>query len=65
MKKPVYPRGKIKADDDGEVTMSFAIQDNTLLVMFPHPTTWIGLGRSDVERLIELLQQKLTELKVV
>lgn len=61
MKK--YPRGKVRADDSGQVAMKFAIQDNTLLIIFPHPTTWIGLGLSDVKNLRELLAKYEAQLE--
>ena len=58
-----YPRGKLRADDDGNVEMRFAIQDNTLLIIFPHPTTWIGLGLAEVKGLRELLAKYEAQLE--
>ena len=58
-----YPRGKLRHDDDGEVSMTLAIQDNTLLIVFPYAVTWLGLGLAQVEGLIKGLQEKAELLK--
>jgi len=58
-----FPRGKLRADDEGQLAMRLAIQDGTLLVIFPKPVTWFGLGPNEVEGLIKLLEGKLAELR--
>jgi hypothetical protein len=58
-----YPRGKIHPSDQGAFAMVIAIKDGTLIIEFPHPTKWIGLGPIDVQRLIALLQGRLAEMK--
>jgi hypothetical protein len=59
-----YPRGKLRPDDLGELTMRLAIQDHTLLIIFPYPVDWIGVGGvAEVEAFIGMLQEKLSELK--
>lgn len=60
-----YPRGQLRADDDGQVEIRIAVQDGTLIIAFPHPTTWIGLGQAEVEHLIALLQKRLDEMRGV
>lgn len=62
MSDPSYPRGKLRPDDKGAVDMSFAIQGDTLVITFPHPVDWIGLGVRDLERLIALLRTKAAQL---
>jgi hypothetical protein len=58
-----YPRGKLRADDQGAVSMALAIQDGTLVIAFPYPVDWIGLGVADLERLIAGLQEKLETMR--
>lgn len=58
-----YPRGKLRADDQGSVEIRLVIQDGTLVMIFPHPTTWVGLGPDDLERWIHELQGRLAELR--
>jgi hypothetical protein len=58
-----YPRGKLKADDQGAMSIALAIKDNTLIIDFGRPTAWLGLGISDLERLIGGLQEKAAELR--
>lgn len=58
-----YPRGKLRADDEGALQMALVIQDGALVIAFPHPVTWIGLGIVDLENLIAGLQEKLAQLK--
>lgn len=58
-----YPRGKLRADDQGAVQMRMMIQDGVLLLMFDHEVAWVGLRADDVERWIAGLQTKLEELR--
>lgn len=57
-----FPRGKLNPDDEGAISMAVKVEKNTLILSFHKPVDWIGLGRSEVEGLIKLLQTKLTEL---
>jgi hypothetical protein len=58
-----FPRGKLRADDEGELAAQFVIQDGTLLLIFGREVSWIGFGVADVEALIATLQRKLIEMK--
>ena len=58
-----YPRGKIRQDDDGQVSVALAIQDHTLILAFPYPVSWLGLGIADAEALIAGMQAKVDEMK--
>lgn len=46
-----YPRGKLRADDEGQLAMKMCIQDNTLLIVFGKPVGWFGLGLQEVREL--------------
>lgn len=63
MRRPYYPRGKRRADDKGEVAMSFSIQDGHCIIAFEHATNWVGLPPDELESFIALLQGKLEELR--
>lgn len=52
-----YPRGKIAADDDGQVAVATTIKNNTVIVRFPRPVLWFGLGAHEARA----LGQKLIE----
>jgi hypothetical protein len=58
-----YPRGKLRADDEGQLAIKMAVQDGTLLLIFGKPVTWLGLGIADAERLIEGMQEKVRQMK--
>jgi len=47
----------------GAVQIALAIQDGTLVIAFPYPIDWIGLGIADTERLIAGMQEKLAQMK--
>ena len=38
-----YPRGKLNADDEGELQMRIGIQDKTIILDFGKQVVWIGL----------------------
>ncbi len=52
-----YPRGKIAADDDGQIAIVTAVVNNTVVVRFPRPVLWFGLSSHDARA----LGKKLTE----
>lgn len=58
-----FPRGKALPDDEGELRIGYAIQDDTLLVFFGKPITWFGLDATALGGFIAALQGKLAEMK--
>lgn len=58
-----YPRGKLRADDEGALRIAMVVKDNTIVIDFGKPAAWLGLGISDAEALIQGLQAKVDELK--
>lgn len=58
-----YPRGKLSADDEGELKIGITIKDNTIIVAFGKPITWIGLGKQDAINFANLLLAKADEIK--
>ncbi len=59
-----YPRGKLRADDEGATSIMLAVKDGTtLIIAFPDPTLWIGLGIVEAEALIAGMQEKVALMK--
>lgn len=60
-----YPHGRLNGDDDGSLAMVVTADRSKQVVVidFGKPVTWIGLGPSDVEGLISLLQTQLLALQ--
>jgi hypothetical protein len=63
MTKNRYPRGKLNPSDEGELVFKIANQDDTLLLIFNKPITWIGFNILETEQLISKLQEKLEQMK--
>lgn len=65
--KSEYPRGQISADDEGATTLATALDPttNTLIMRFPTPTLWIGLGEEELESLMFVLARNLARMKRV
>jgi len=62
-----YPRGRISADDDGEMSMGLAHDPatNTLVFNFFKPIQWFGLGPDELSSLIMQLARHLSRMKGV
>lgn len=58
-----FPRGQIRADDEGVLRMAVAHRDGTLIVDFGKPVVWFGLGIAEAEGLIALMQKHVDEMK--
>jgi hypothetical protein len=57
---PKYPQGKLNDDDAGEAMMALAVdvKARTVVIHYPKPILWIGLGKQEALN----LAAKLTEL---
>jgi len=58
MSDPKFPRGKLREDDEGELTVAFTVKDGTIVIAFGKPICWIGFGANDART----WAAKLTEL---
>lgn len=58
-----YPRGKLNAYDEGELSMSMLIKGNTLVIDFGKPVAWFGLGLQGVRELRQKLEKFEKELQ--
>lgn len=57
-----FPQGKITEEDEGELQIALAVRDNTLIIDFGKPITWLGLGKAEVIALAHLLAKRAEEL---
>lgn len=39
------------------------VRNNTVIIAFPKPVKWIGLGYDDVLKLVEILQKRAEQIK--
>src|SRR5690554_4587002 len=42
-----YPRGKLNADDEGQLAIAITTKDKTVIVDFGKGVTWLGLGAEE------------------
>jgi hypothetical protein len=54
---------KIFPEDDGNLNIAIYIKDNCIVLDFGKDITWIGLDKPSVHSLINLLSEKLEQLK--
>ena len=60
-----YPRGKLKADDEGQLKIAMVVKGNTLIIDFGKPVAWVGLGLNEVRAMREGLQRYEAQLEKV
>lgn len=58
-----FPRGRLNANDEGQLRIAATIKDNTMVLDFGEPVAWIGLGLHEVTALLELLEKYERKLK--
>lgn len=60
-----FPNGRIGGEDDGETAIAVAADrvHNIIRVQFTHPMAWIGLDEQSARGLIQMLEEKLVELR--
>lgn len=60
-----FPRGKLNASDEGQITMGLAVDHHGGVVRleFGKPVAWLGLPAREARELGELLIAKAAELE--
>lgn len=58
-----YPRGKLNAEDDGQLRMAMVVKDNTLIIDFGKPVAWLGLSLHEVTAMREAFEKYERQLK--
>lgn len=49
--KTKYPRGKLNEDDEGEVSMAIAVDQDCVVIAFPKPVQWCAFSVEQAEEL--------------
>ncbi len=57
-----FPRGRLNEHDEGELVMAVGVKDNTVILAFGKPVSWIGFSRVEAVELAELLKTRAAEL---
>lgn len=52
-----YPRGKLRADDEGELSVAMGVKDGTVVIDFGKPIRWLGLGAKDARAWADKLRE--------
>lgn len=47
-----FPKGKVSADDEGELRMAMGNKEGKVILEFGKPIKWVGLDPSDADALI-------------
>ena len=63
MAKPHYPRGRLNADDEGELRLAITVKDGTIIFAFGKAVTWIGLDYDQAKAIGELLLRRAEEIR--
>lgn len=58
-----YPKGKIRADDEGATELRMAVKNNRLIIGFLKPMLWIGLDRDGAIAFATTILRRAKELE--
>ncbi len=58
-----FPRGKLNADDEGQLQIRVGIQDRTVVVNFGKPVAWLGMDYLTAVNLAETIMRRAEEIK--
>ncbi len=63
-KKRSWPQGRISGEDDGVTAFAVAADPikQVILIRFPKPMDWIGLGVKEATQMRDMLDAKIAEL---
>ena len=58
-----YPQGKLNADDLGETAMAITVKNGKVIIAFPYPMDWIGLGYAEAKAIGEAILRRAEDIK--
>lgn len=63
-KSRTWPQGRISGEDDGATAFAIAtdLTNGVIIIRFPKPMDWIGLGVTEATALRDKLNEKIGEL---
>ena len=63
-----YPRGKLQADDEGELTFTMYWKDKTFIIDFGKEVKWIGMSREEAQqfalRILRMTADKVVSMEI-
>jgi hypothetical protein len=57
-----FPRGQIHRTDEGELRLAVTVINNTVVLAFGKPVSWVGFSRVEAIELAELIKRRAQEL---
>lgn len=57
-----FPRGRLNADDEGDLQFGITTKDKTIIVDFGKPVAWLGLDKATALQLGAILIERAREL---
>jgi hypothetical protein len=59
-----FPRGRLSADDNGELSILVGVKDGTVIIDFGgRPVTWLGMGYEQAKEFALLIARRAEEIK--
>ncbi len=58
-----FPRGRLNAEDEGEIQVGVAVDGDVVVIAFPHPVSWVGMPVEQAEELAATLQARAAEAR--
>jgi hypothetical protein len=58
-----FPRGKLNADDEGELQVRIGVRDKALIIDFGKPVVWLGLDYHTAMSLAANIMKRAQEIK--
>lgn len=58
-----FPRGKLNADDEGELQIRIGVRDRTVVVDFGKPVVWVGMDYHTAMSLAANIMKRAAEIK--
>lgn len=60
-----FPRGKARADDEGELAVAVSVRGNEVFIDFGKPIAWLALSPDECQQFVNLLQGKLMTARYI
>ncbi len=60
-----FPRGKLNADDEGEIQFGITNDGDTVIVQFGQPTAWVGMTAEQAESFADSLKIAASRAKLL
>lgn len=58
-----FPRGKLSADDEGQLQIAMTVKDKTVIIDFGKPVVWFGMDYHTAMALAGNIMMRAQEIK--